>query len=194
MQLQIQGANVLTATYSLVAIAAEQDNARSVLSRVRQYIQATWKGFQNIDFAFLENAFNKLMQFDSYCRNRKLELYVIPALRNAGREAEALIAELESLSRKGMSLVRTVRDQLAAAFDLNAIKANEICEAMEGYCHHLAVRLEREERELIPLARRLLSIDDWFKIASQFLADESRDRGKGRYRDLPLTSSTVNMR
>lgn len=185
---------MLTATYSLVAIAAEQDNARGVLSRVRQYIQATWKGFQNIDFAFLENAFNKLMQLDSYCRSRKLERYVIPALRNASRDAETLIAELEALSRKGMTLIRMVRDQLAASFEFNAVKANEICEAMECYCHHLSVRLEREERELIPLARRLLSIDDWFKIASQFLADESRGRGKGRYRDLSLTSQAVNMR
>lgn len=171
---------MLTATYSLVAIAAEQDNARSMLSKFRQYLQATWRNLQNIDFTFLESAFNKLMQFDTYCRNRKLELYVIPALRNTSREADLLIGELDSLSAKGMSLVRLVRDQLAAAFDISTVKVTDIYAAMEHYCNYLFVRLEREERELIPLARRMLSIEDWFNIAAQFLSDDGVRRSTKR--------------
>lgn len=184
---------MLTATYSLVTITAEQDNARSMLFRLRQYIQATWKGFQNIDFTFLETAFNKLMHFDTYCRNRKLEVYVIPTLRNASRDADTLIAELETLSNKGMCIIRTMRAQLAAAFEFSAIKVSDICEEMERYCTHLFTRLEREEKELIPLASRLLSIEDWFKIAAQFLADEGKEHAKRHAREAMHTSS-INAR
>jgi len=169
---------MLTATYSLVAIAAEQDKTRSMLSRLQQYIQNSWKGLQNIDFAFLDNALGKLMHFDRCFRNRKLELYLIPTLRVAGREAETLIAELDALSAKGMSILRSIREQLGQAFEKSTIKVNEVCHAMESYCDCMFVRLEREERELIPLARRLFSIEDWFTIAAQFLADDGSMGGR----------------
>lgn len=169
---------MLTATYSLVAIAAEQDKTRTMLSRLQQYLQSTWRGLQNIDFSFLESAFGKLMQFDKYFCIRKLEVYLIPALRNAGREAEALVAELDALSAKSSSILRSLGEQLAEAFEMSALKINQICHAMESYCGIVLVRLEREERELIPLARRLFSIEDWFTIAAQFLSDGGNAGGR----------------
>ena len=163
---------MLTATYSLVAIAAEQDKTRAMLSRLQQYLQTAWKGLQGIDFSFLENAFGKLVQFDKFFRQRKLELYLIPSLRSVGREADALIAELDALSAKGLGILRSVREQLAQAFAMSSIKVNEICHAMESYCDCMFARLQKEERELIPLARRVFSIEDWFTIAAQFLSDD----------------------
>ena len=64
---------MLTVTYSFVAISAEQDKARGILSRLQQYIQNAWQGLQNVDLAFLDAAFNRLLQYDDYCRNRKFE-------------------------------------------------------------------------------------------------------------------------
>lgn len=185
---------MLTATYSLVAIAAEQDNARGMLSRFRQYLQATWKGFQGFDFAFLEKAFNKLLQFDAYCRNRKLERYLIPALRSVSKEADVLIGELESLSNKGLSLIRFVREQIASAVEVTTTKVSDIFAAMEHYCNYLFNRLEREERELMPLARRLLSIEDWFNIAAQFLSTDGGRRTKPRSRRIASAPSPSGVR
>jgi hypothetical protein len=162
---------MLTATYSLVAIAAEQDKTRAMLSRMQQYLQATWRGLKTIDFSFLESAFGKLMQFDKYFGARKLERYLIPAMRTAGREAENLVAELDALNAKGAGILRSLGEQLADAFEASAGRINQICHAMESYCGTMLVRLEREERELIPMARRLFSIEDWFTIAAQFLSD-----------------------
>lgn len=175
---------MLTATYSLVAIAAEQDKTRSMLSRLQQYIQASWKGLQNIDFSFLETTFGKLMHFDRHFGARKLERYLIPALRNAGRDAEALVVELDALRVAGANILRSLGEQLAAAFEVSSGKINQICHAMESYCGQMLVRLEREEHELIPLARRLFSIEDWFKVAAQFLADGGDSGGRsGRAAD-----------
>jgi len=168
---------MLTATYSLVAIAAEQDKTRSRLSRLNQYLQSSWKGLHVLDFSFLETTFSRLLQFDKFFRMRKLELYLLPAVRNAGREAEAFVAELEALSAKGMGILRSVGEQLAGLADRGAAKVSEICHAMQSYCDCMFVRIEREERELIPLARRVFSVEDWFTIAAQFLSDE--DHGVG---------------
>lgn len=170
---------MLTATYSLVALATEQDKTRAMLSRLQQYIQTTWRGLQSIDFSFLEATFGKLMQFDKFFGARKLERYLMPALRNTGKEAESLIAELDALRVKGANILRSVGDQLAEAFEMSSVKINQVCHAMESYCGYMLVRLEREERELIPLARRLFSIEDWFTIAAQFLSDGNDADGRG---------------
>ncbi|OWW19721.1 hypothetical protein [Noviherbaspirillum denitrificans] len=170
---------MLTATYSLVAIAAEQDKTRAMLSRLQQCLQSAWRGLQNIDFSFLETAFGKLMQFDRFVGARKLERILIPALRGAGREADQLVAELDALRAKSAGILRTLGEQLAEAFEASAVKINQICHAMDSYCGTMLTRLEREERELIPMARRLLSIEDWFTIAAQFLSDD--DSADGRH-------------
>ena len=171
---------MLTATYSLVAIAAEQDKTRAMLSRLQQYLQGTWRGLQKIDFSFLESAFGKLLQFDKYFGARKLERYLVPAMRSAGREAEILVSELDVLSAKGANIMRSLGEQLAEVFEASSVRITQICHAMETYCGTMLVRLEREERELIPMARRLFSIEDWFTIAAQFLSDDGDADGRHR--------------
>lgn len=183
---------MLTATYSLVAIAAEQDNARRRLHRLQQYIHAAWKGLQNMDFGFLEAALNKLVQFDKYCRTRKVEMYLIPALRNTDREADALIAELDGISAAGMSILSSIGDQLGAAFYAGRVHFTEIYRSMELYCCKLSLRLEKEERVLLPMARRLLSTEEWFAIAAQFLSDEASTCVQERQRRAALPRSSLS--
>lgn len=180
---------MLTATYSLVAISAEQDKTRSRLSRLQQYLHSSWKGLQVIDFSFLEAAVGKLQQFDSFFRMRKLELYLLPALRGVSRETEMLAAELDALSAKGMGILSNVGEKLADVIETSAVKVNEICHAIQSYCDCITIRIEKEERELIPLARRIFSIDDWFAIAAQFLAYDGRH---GWWHDELLLPRTIS--
>lgn len=178
---------MLTATYSLVAITAEQDNARNVLRKLQQCIQNIWHSMQQIDFAFLDETFNKLFQFDEYCHHRKLELYVIPALHKSTREVDALLAELDALSESGIRALGTARNQLVDALEAGSVRVHDICLAMELYCDHWLRRLTKEEEELFPMLRCLLSVEEWFAIASQFLADDADTEGRRRHA-LPLLS------
>ncbi|WP_157691630.1 hypothetical protein [Noviherbaspirillum autotrophicum] len=172
---------MLTATYSLVAIAAEQDAAHRALRKLRHSIQNMWYGFQNIDFSFLESALAKLGEFDEYCRKRKLEMYVIPVVRNAKREADALLAELDALSDSARSILHTACERLSALVEGKSDQLHGICLAMESYCDRLHTRLTREEDELFPMLRRLLSVEEWFGIAAQFLSDDADTDGRKRY-------------
>lgn len=180
---------MLTATYSLVAIAAEQDKARSLLNRLKQYIHAAWRGLQDFDFTFLETAFGKLVQLDGFCRSRKIEEYLIPALRSAADEAGDLIAEWDRLAAKGRAILHAVGDQMAVAFDAGAIRINDVCHAMEAYCGYLHERLEKEDNELLPMARRVFSVEQWFSLAANFLSD-GEAAGRKRRSFSPVRSST----
>ncbi|MFD2273794.1 hypothetical protein ACFS07_29680 [Undibacterium arcticum] len=92
---------MLTATYALVAIAVEHKKTWATSSTLQQYLQSSSKARQAIDPLGLESVVNQLVQIDDSCHQRKVEVYVIPAIRKATREADSLLAELESLSTLG---------------------------------------------------------------------------------------------
>jgi hemerythrin-like domain-containing protein len=177
---------MLTATYSIVTISTEQNKTCRILHRLQQHIRNAWNGLKNIDLASIESAFNNLTQFDKYCRSRKVEVHLIPAIRRVTSEADSLLAELEALSVSGMNILRSLREQLGRAYNEGVIRVNEVCNSMELYCSKLQNRLAKEEDELFPLARRLFSIEEWFSIAEKFLSDDAGGRGHNERFPPPL--------
>jgi hypothetical protein len=171
---------MLTATYSLVALTVEQKNARCSLSMLQQYIKNSSRNLTDTDPGGLESAVDRMSQFDQYCHQRKVEVYVIPAIRKATREADTLLAELESLSSLGLSLLRSVREGLRLAFEEGAGKIEEICYSMELYCANLFNRLIKEE-ELFQIAQRVISVDEWFCIAANFLSYDAENNRRKQY-------------
>jgi hypothetical protein len=134
----------------------------------------------------LESAIDKLSEFDQYCHSRKVELYVIPAIRKATREADPLLAELESLSLHGLCILRSLREGMLNALEQGKEKMEELCSSMELYCAKLYQRLIKEE-ELVNIAQRVISMDEWFSIASDFLSDDAaRGRPGNRMQQMPL--------
>jgi hemerythrin-like domain-containing protein len=179
------GAEMLTATYSLVAISTEQKNTRSILHTLHQYIQSCLSKLQELDPGKLESALNKLTQFDRYCHARKVEMYVIPAVRGATREVDSLLAELESMSARGVDILRSVQNQLRQAYEQGIAKINELCNSLEIYCDNLLKRLAKEEEELLPMVGRLLTVDEWFSIAAKFLSDDAENYKRRHVPPLP---------
>jgi hemerythrin-like domain-containing protein len=183
---------MLTATYSLVAIANEQNKIRRLLHRVQQYIRNAWKGLHSIEPARIESAFNDLTQLDNYCHSRKVEVHLIPAIRSATDEADPLLAELEALSAMGMTILRSVGEQLGRAFEEGGAIISDICSSLELYCHKLLKRLAKEEQELFPLVGRLFSIEEWFAIAAKFLSEDGQVYGAKRCSPPPMVLSSAS--
>jgi hemerythrin-like domain-containing protein len=165
--------NMLTATYSLVALSVEQKNARRTLTAVQEYISNGARRSEPLDQRGLQSAIQQLVQLDQYCHERKVELYVIPAIRNTTHEADSLLDELESLSARGVDILHSLRATVGAAIEQGAAKLEEICHAMELYCENLLQRLMKEE-ELYQVARRVISMEGWFSIAADFLSYDAK--------------------
>jgi hypothetical protein len=166
---------MLTATYSLVTLSVEQKNARCGLSALQQFISNSARNTAQPDAAVLETAINKLSEFDQYCHSRKVEMYVIPAIRKATREADPLLAELELLSFRGLCILGSLREGVRSAVGQGREKIEELCASMELYCASLYQRLVKEE-ELFHIAQRVISMDEWFSIASDFLSEDAARR------------------
>lgn len=172
---------MLTATYSLVAIANEQNSMRRMLRKLHQSICSFWNGLHHIDPEHIESAYATLTEFDTCCRQRKVEQYLIPAIRRATREADALLEELEAISASGKRLLHSVSDQLRHALNTGGARMHDICATMDQYCHKLLHRFAREEAELFPIANRVFSVEEWFSIAEKFLSVDGQTHGGKLY-------------
>ncbi len=177
---------MLTATYSLVAIAIEQKQALRCLDRISKAVAALWQVPLPLEQEHeqVAQALGGLFRFDRECHERKVEKYVIPTVRGASREVDAVVRELDELSDVGQTLLGAVGEQMQNLFDRRALQARESCRAMEAYCDCLRRRLLREEELLFPLVWRLLSMEDWFTLAAKFLGDEQK-RHAARLRAVP---------
>jgi len=176
---------MLTATYSQVAIINEQNSMRRALHSLQQYIQNAWDGMlHHVDVDRIEHAFNTLTEIDGYCRNRKVERHLIPAIRRATTEADVLLAELDAISEVGVDLLRSIGDQLRHAIEAGESRLQDVCNSLVLYCGKLLKRLAKEESELFPIAHRVLSVDEWFTIAEKFLSADGQTYG-GRLSSQP---------
>jgi hemerythrin-like domain-containing protein len=184
------GAKMLTATYALVAMSVEQTNIRSSLTALQKSIKNYLGGKQEADEVRVQFLLKKIARLHQHCQWRKIDMYLIPAIRKVTRKADQLLAELESLSLLGLSMLRAIRNRLARAITQRSVKWEDLSGAIELYCDTLLKKLEKEERELFSFARKEISHGEWFSIAEKFLLDDARKRERVREPHL-LTLSQV---
>lgn len=161
---------MLTATYAILTLSVEQKKTVSLFSTLQQYFQSGSANLQGIDPDSLEPVLHQLAQFDASCHRRKIDVYIIPAIQRITKDADSLLAELETLSSRGANILRAVREHLQQAIEQGFVQIKELCCAMECYCHSLLQRLAKEEAELFPLAQRIITSEEWFSIGANFLS------------------------
>lgn len=162
---------MLSSTYTLVALSCEQQNVKYMLLRLENSFQSKdWEEAKvTNNFQYLKAAFFNLRQLDQYCHARKLECFVIPAIRRATREVDALLEQLESLSSACVSVLRLASEQLESILNRDFFKLNDLRFSMEIYCQNIMKKLALEEENLFPVVRGLLSTEEWFSIANKIL-------------------------
>ena len=166
---------MLTSTYTLVALSVELARARiDVQALLDAWRPGAWWGEPPTARQY-EQACEALRQVNDACQWRKLDKFVLPALRRQGGAAAELVAELDELNRRANE-ARIAAQTAAAEGDPGCLAALEQC------CELLLERLAREEHDLMPLARTRIPIDHWFAIANQMLAHDTyvnENRGAG---------------
>ena len=186
---------MLTATYTLVSLSVEQASIRVSLLAFQQYMHAQLRQHRQhrqLTLAHLDYAgdwLNRLYQFGYW---RKIDQYLVPAIRQATPHADGLLAELNRLNHAALDSVNLVQRRAMAAVDSSEQQLEQQVEqlgaAIDSFCTALMARLEMEERELFALARRVIAGEAWFAIAYQFLAHDARmaENRRGKARVLPF--------
>ncbi|MFZ4878791.1 hypothetical protein ACL9RI_27220 [Janthinobacterium sp. Mn2066] len=176
---------MLTATYALVSLSVEQASIRVSLLAFQKYMHTqlhTQLRHQNqltlVQWQYAADWLNRLYQSGYW---RKVELYLIPAIRQATPHADGLIAELNHLQHAALESVNTVQQGAGAAINMSQqmeaqieAQVEVLWASIDAFCQALLARLEKEERELFALARKVIVGEAWFAIAYQFLVHDAR--------------------
>lgn len=164
---------MLTATYTLVALSVEQTSVRLSLQSLQDYVRNNLSGQAALTPAQAEYACGALKRLYEACHWRKLDKFVIPAIRRATRACDALLAELDALSARAADAMAGALRAIEPAAPDGQARVRDFCAAAERFCAALFERLEREENELFKAAGSLVPGSAWFAIANQMLAHDS---------------------
>jgi hypothetical protein len=183
---------MLTATYILVSLSVEQASIRMSLLAFQKYMQGQLRQQSRLSLAQLQYTgdwLNRLYQGGYW---RKVEMYLIPAIRQATPHADGLLNgllnELNGLNHAALESINVVQQRAGATLDSSEQQTEQLCAAIDVFCAALLQRLDKEERELLALARKVIVGEAWFAIANQFLAHDARVRESrcGRAQVLPF--------
>ena len=179
---------MLTATYILVSLSVEQASIRMSLLAFQKYMQVQLRQQSRLSLAQLQYTgdwLNRLYQGGYW---RKVEMYLIPAIRQAAPHVDGLLDELNGLNHAALDSINVVQQRAGAAIDHTELQAEQLCAAIDAFCAALLQRLEKDERELFVLARKVIVGEAWFAIAYQFLAHDARaqEARRGKAQVLPF--------
>ena len=162
---------MLLARYALAIIDSERICARRYIDQLRDSHATTPVG---------ERA-ERLIAFAETRQRVRLDNCLLPALKSAaalgdgGSQAErAAVQEIEQLAQLGGNMLPGLRDCLRYPH------AASLPAFLQAYCGNLALRLECEEKRLLPLACHLLSAEAWFHVGAAFLKQDE-DAGISNY-------------
>lgn len=171
---------MLTTTYSIIALSGEQQRARRMFRELEQSLreqrlhQRIRSDSDSADLACLRTIHARLVLLDRSCHRRKVETCIVPAVREAcaaSADARPLLARLDALSADMARILRYLHVQMQRAVDGDAADVEMLITAMQLYCERMLARLFLEEAELLPLACRLLPVEEWLRIAACCRAD-----------------------
>ena len=164
---------MLTATYTLVSLSVEQASVRVSLQSLQKLLQSNFIHLNTLSPGQIDYACAALRRLYDTFHWRKIEKFLIPAIRRATREADLLLQELDSLSLVAADAMGAIAERMAGAAIDSQGRVLEFCGAVEAFSNALLQRMEREERELFPVARAVICGEDWFAIANQMLAHDA---------------------
>lgn len=164
---------MLTATYTLVALSVEQASVRVSLQSLQKVIYSNFFQQRALTSGQVEYACDALRRLYDTCHWRKIEKFLIPAIHRATDEADQLLLELDRLNSAAATAMGEVAERFAGLSIDSAERVTEFCAAVDAFCNALLQRLTREEQELFPVARTVISGEAWFSIANKMLAHEA---------------------
>jgi hemerythrin-like domain-containing protein len=164
---------MLTATYTLVALSVEQTSVRVSLQSLQKLLHTNFVHQSALTEGQVEYACGALKRLYESCHWRKLDKFLVPAIRRATRMADQLLDDLDNLSQSAADAMAAASRALTDAAADTEVCVTQFCAALDGFCTSLLKRLEREEKELFPVARAVISGEAWFAIANQMLAHDA---------------------
>jgi hemerythrin-like domain-containing protein len=167
---------------SATALDVIQDEHRALsgmLFSLRELVRRIVAGRADPDFMLLRSILYYIYAFPEQLHHPKETEVLFKALRRRSAEAAASLDQLDAEHRHGEQAVMRLEMLLLGFEQLGRTRLAPFAEAVERFVSQYFRHMDVEERQILPLARRVLTDDDWQAIDAAFA--ENRD---------PLTGHT----
>lgn len=149
-----------------LAIASVLYSLRTLVRQIRDQNTAP-------DFRLLGAMLDYIVVFPERLHHPKEDRYLFAALERRCSEAAAAIRELQQQHRQGADLIENLKATLTAYIQNETAGFPAFAAAVEDYARFHWQHMIKEEDEILPLAERWLTEDDWSEIAEAFRANDN---------------------
>ena len=160
--------------YSTISILRSEHTALVTLLRTATSLVAKAREQGGLpDFAILRAMLFYIAEFPEHHHHRKESELLFPKLRARTPLARSLLDHLDDDHARGEGRVRELEHALTAFEVLGQSRRAAFEKALGRYVDFYLVHMSLEEREIFPLAERVLHARDWEELDREFTA--SRD-------------------
>ncbi len=157
----------------------------SVLQGLRFVVEQIRNGKMQPDFRLLAAMVDYITQVPEKVHHPKEDDYFFPKLRSRSEKAAELIDTLEKQHTEGYRMTISLLQTLIHYQSVGAAGFAQFDAMTTEYLDFNWQHLNQEERELLPLAREVLSEEDWEELDAEFSANFNPYTGEaGEFGDL----------
>jgi hemerythrin-like domain-containing protein len=166
-------------------IKSEHRALAAVLSGLSAFVDGIAAGKFEPDFTLIAAMIEYVSEVPEKVHHPKEDDYLFPALRKRSASAAAILDELESehhIGRSKIAALKIALDDYRVAGDAGSPAFREWIKA---YVDFQWQHMSKEEKHVLPLAREVLTAEDWAAIDRAFTANDNPWEGPaGEYRQL----------
>ena len=160
----------------MLALQKIRDEHRSI-SAVLHALKTLAREAQDVrvkpGFDALRAMIRYIDEYPEQMHHPKEDQYLFARLEARAPQAKPLVDSLKAEHEKGARLVRELERALLLFEDAAPAGAREFLDAVDAYAEFHWKHMRREEQEVMPLAERTLTPEDWRAIDEAF--DANRD-------------------
>jgi len=149
---------------ALNTIKSEHRSLAVILRAMRALVACIRDGSSRPDFDGLRAVLYYLDAFSSRLHHPQEDEFLFQPLRTRGREAVAIVDELESEHARGAAAMRSLEQALLRYEAGGEREFVAFATAVEGFCDFYLRHMRKEETLAMPLAEKLLSEQEWARI------------------------------
>ena len=123
------------------------------------------------DFGALRSMLFYVDEFPEKRHHHKESTLLFPKLRERTPEAGALLARLDDDHAKGEAAIRALEHALLAYEMMGEARRVAFEQAAQRYVDFYLAHMRLEEEEILPLAERVLTAQDWAELDAAFAAN-----------------------
>ncbi|MDX1653881.1 MAG: hemerythrin domain-containing protein [Candidatus Competibacteraceae bacterium] len=154
-------------------IRSEHRRLAAVLNCLIGVLDDVQARHQEPDFQLFQEVLDYLESFLYRFHHPKEDSHLFPALRRrAPDQAEAVLERLEAEHQRGPELIGRLRESLARYRQQGPVGFQGFRDAVEDYRQFEWQHMGTEEREVLPLAERTFSEQDWAGLDEVFNAHD----------------------